>query len=535
MKLIKRMNVFIMVFLVIGMTMFEISFAGADELENAPAMDISVTGNTMLMESATEEDAQETYAPVVDGTVDDSVLADDAQLNVSSSKRNQSTQSYEQPARAVIPAVTAFSDSTTSQKFVYVSNTSTLTAGYATTQPADPLSLAGYNKGAWGSSVAASWSAPPPWNWYYSTDAPFGSGAYWISTAASTEAGSGDQWRLYKVDFDIPYGADLTSAQVWYTADNAVAVYLNDEELGSAGTVYGLSSDTTPVYQHAYNATFTPYAGSNTLKFVVRNWASPYSSNPTGLLYKVAIEYEPQQTEFTVYSDGVSLYHGYGGNVDLYRASTASQEFYTNISGKQGDPYSSIHWQGIGNPVNDATGSRNWNINEDANSMANNADFAFHAGHGGNDGILFGTANPDYNVYRWDMQFGGNNGKAKWVALLSCDVLNQSAWTLWKPVFNGVHILMGYDTHGLEGENQGSQFAQRMTASGSYFYASSIRDSWRQMLQSTIHDQSYKGAYMWAEPCSNDFLPGFGGSCQNPMKDSNGQYTIYWETFECHV
>ena len=55
----------------------------------------------------------------------------------------------------------------------------------------------------------------------------------------------------------------------------------------------------------------------------------------------------------------------------------------------------------------------------------------------------------------------GITGKQNGSALLSCLVLNQAYSDDWKPVFNGLHILMGYDTPGLEGENQGSQFARR--------------------------------------------------------------------------
>jgi PKD repeat protein len=239
---------------------------------------------------------------------------------------------------------------------------------------------------------------------------------------------------------------------------------------------------------------------------------------------------EPIQTTFYVFADGVSQYHNFENNADLFRSSTTSTEFYTNITGKQGDPYSSIHWEGIGNPVDDATGSKNWNINEDANTMANNADFALHAGHGWNEGILFGTANTDYKLFRANnLSFGGNNRKAKWVAFFSCSVLNEGNWQNWKSVFNGLHILMGFDTIGVEGAEQGSQFAQRMTGDGLYSAPFSIRDAWRETLQDTIEDDSVKGAYMWADPSGDDYLAGFG-TFREPVNDGNG---IHWENFIC--
>jgi len=269
-------------------------------------------------------------------------------------------------------------------------------------------------------------------------------------------------------------------------------------------------------------------AGTYSVSLTAANAAGSDGETKTGYVVVTA----PAQTTFTVYADGVGQYHGFEGNFDLFRSNKTPVDFYDTLVGKQGNPYSSIHWEGIGKPVDDATGSRNWNINEDANSMANNADFAIHAGHGWDDGILFGTANPDYKLYRSNMQFGGNNGKAKWVAFFSCDVLNQSAQNNWKSVFNGVHILMAFDTHGIEGANQGTQFAQRMTGDGLYPTPIKIREAWMKTLQETIQDESIKGAYMWAEPSGEDYLAGFG-TFSEPVKDGSGLYTILWDNFIC--
>ena len=129
------------------------------------------------------------------------------------------------------------------------------------------------------------------------------------------------------------------------------------------------------------------------------------------------------------------------------------------------------------------------------------------------------------------MEFGGNNGKAKWVAFLSCNVLNQSTQSNWNSVFKGLHILMGFDTVGLLGRDQGPQFAKRMTGSGIYD-ETTIRDAWRSTLQDTIDNSAYRGAYMWADPSGNDYLPGFG-SFSEPTKDSSGQYTIHYDSFDC--
>lgn len=272
--------------------------------------------------------------------------------------------------------------------------------------------------------------------------------------------------------------------------------------------------------QHTYNE-----IGSYTVNLTASNGGGSDSETKSGYITVTGYYY--------VFADGVSLYHGWKGNTDLFRANTTATEFYSNIDGKQGSVYSSYVWQGIANPVDDATGSRNWNINQDANSMSNNADFAFHAGHGWEDGIMFGTANYDHELFRTNnLSFGGNYGRAKYVALLSCHVLDQSTQNNWKSLFNGLHILMGYDTIGLEAQYQGSQFADRMTGSGIYPVPEKIRDAWKKMLKDTINDDSIWGAYMWADPSGDDYLPGFG-SFYKPTKDGSGQYTIYWDHFNC--
>ena len=142
-------------------------------------------------------------------------------------------------------------------------------------------------------------------------DADFiGSGAKWIST---TDINYGcednympDSWRLYKIDFSIPSGATINSADIRITADNAFTAYLNDASTSivSSGDIFGAApyygSHPPAVYQtsqyyfnNVYSSAFSPSSGSNTLYFVVRNWDNTGSgtTNPTGLLYKVTINY----------------------------------------------------------------------------------------------------------------------------------------------------------------------------------------------------------------------------------------------------
>jgi PKD repeat protein len=59
------------------------------------------------------------------------------------------------------------------------------------------------------------------------------------------------------------------------------------------------------------------------------------------------------QTTFYVYADGVSLYHNFEGNGDLYYSNITPGSFYDKIVGKCGDPYYHTCWYGIGKPIDE--------------------------------------------------------------------------------------------------------------------------------------------------------------------------------------
>lgn len=102
----------------------------------------------------------------------------------------------------------------------------------------------------------------------------------------------------------------------------------------------------------------------------------------------------------------------------------------------------------------------------------------------------------------------------------------------WESVFNGVHIVNGFDTHGLLYEGQGTKYAQKLAGSG-VEDRTAIRDAWRETLQETIDKEYVKGAYMWANPCGDDYLPGFGDYCSAPVRNNQGAYDITWRNFNC--
>jgi hypothetical protein len=179
--------------------------------------------------------------------------------------------------------------SASQQTLVLVSGTNTQSAGYTIVLPANPLSPASYG-GSWYNAVASTDIAS---TWYHADQAPFGSGAVWVSSAAVREGSSGqDQWRLFQQNFDLPAGATIDSAQLAYTADNAVTVYLNGVQVGTTGSVNVINPADNYFYKTPFTAGLAPVTGTNTLSFVVRNFKNGASSfNPSSLLYKADIVY----------------------------------------------------------------------------------------------------------------------------------------------------------------------------------------------------------------------------------------------------
>ncbi len=281
----------------------------------------------------------------------------------------------------------------------------------------------------------------------------------------------------------------------------------------------GASTTQTPSHQYTSSGTYS-------VSLTATNAAGSDGETKTG--YVTVTE----QTDFYVYAEGVGLYHG--TQDDLSLGNTTPGDFYNYLLNHQcGTVNPEKCWYGRGLYVDDNAGSVHWSSAEQADSYADNADFAFFVGHGWKDRIYFGTQNSVLELEEQYMSFG--EGKAKWVTLGSCFVLNQSTQANWESVFNGLHILNGFDTKGLLYPYQGTIYAQMLTGTGGGYDRKSIRTAWREMLQETINKNYVTGAYMWADPCGNDFLPGFGEYCSAPTKNGLGEYDPEWDNFVCVI
>ncbi|OPY39273.1 MAG: PKD domain protein [Methanoregula sp. PtaU1.Bin051] len=265
---------------------------------------------------------------------------------------------------------------------------------------------------------------------------------------------------------------------------------------------------------HTYNS-----AGTYTVSLTATNADGSDTETKVDYISVTA----PQQTTFTVFAEGVSDYHG--GQPPLGSAVPLASTFYQNIVGANNG---GISWTGYAEFYNDDAGSKHWSVSEIFPIKADNADFALFAGHGANDRIYFGTSNSVLELPRTDMQFGGS--KLKWLTLSSCYILDEDTQVNWHSVFNGLHILNSYETEGLLYDRQGGIYAARLKGGifeGQPYQVRNIRDAWRMTLEDTIDRTDYFGASMWAEPCGNDYLPGYGSFCSAPSA------SIQYEKFDC--
>ena len=216
---------------------------------------------------------------------------------------------------------------------VIVSDTFTQTAGWferdsytGDVDAAYALNASNYSEG--GSWVNSADITTPNSAWYMEN---LLADAIWISSIDGLEGSSSyDQWRLFTEEFDIPEWASDIVGSIQFTADNAVAAYLNGFEIAKTTYVYDIA--TAPPrdisVQHFRNLygpyDILPIAGSNTLSFVVRNYYGT-GDNPSGLLYRA---------EITYYTDGETAW---GSGFDFPGANWATYFNYT-VQGCSLDP-----------------------------------------------------------------------------------------------------------------------------------------------------------------------------------------------------
>ena len=172
-----------------------------------------------------------------------------------------------------------------------VSDTSTMFVGLTETDPAGSSDDSAFVGGTPGDAVVVV-ATGFIGAWDTTSADPDVAGASWVSNnvvqptdPAGPDPGQNgaiDTWRLFSDSFTIPAEASSISSPVsHFTSDNSVEAFLDGTSVGTAPS-YTTVADSAPL---------TITTGAHTFKFVTKNDAYTGANNPTGLIYKVSVDY----------------------------------------------------------------------------------------------------------------------------------------------------------------------------------------------------------------------------------------------------
>jgi len=112
-----------------------------------------------------------------------------------------------------------------------------------------------------------------------------------------------------------------------------------------------------------------------------------------------------------------------------------------------------------------------------------NADMTFYIGHGYGGGFTFESNKDDGTLFYSDAVGDWGNGDMEWLALVSCQVLKDTwdgkKWyTRWSPNFDGLHIMLGFETNAHDWDGFGYAFADWMHGKFGFLPPMRVRDAW---------------------------------------------------------
>jgi hypothetical protein len=165
-----------------------------------------------------------------------------------------------------------------------------------------------------------------------------------------------------------------------------------------------------------------------------------------------------------------------------------------------------------------------------------NVDELFYCGHGWGGGFTFESNQADGSIVPGDVVSAWGDGDLEWLALLSCQVLTgtyggQSWAQRWGPAFDGLHLLLGFETNAYDWSNFGKRFAEYQQGRSILFFTITlpVRSSW---FQAALEEQpgGVKSVVMGVGGLNgatnyNDYFHGNGPIGPDIPKN---QITYYW-------
>lgn len=121
-------------------------------------------------------------------------------------------------------------------------------------------------------------------------------------------------------------------------------------------------------------------------------------------------------------------------------------------------------------------------------------DFAYHADHG-NVGI-FGFGRPvDRCIVAAEDCRWGDDDDLEWIVLDDCSCLRQGEYGVWWPTFQGLHMIVSFDTNAHDASSRGRLFAEKLVDGWS------VRQAWWYACEQTEGDGTFAAI---AGACNGD-------------------------------
>jgi len=236
----------------------------------------------------------------------------------------------------------------------------------------------------------------------------------------------------------------------------------------------------------------------------------------------------PAQTEYKVYAEAAE-------NENVY---LMARGFWNELKGSnQDESVIWTDWQGSTDIIDYSSAyESHWTSN--ANQWVERGDFAYFSGHGTPNVFWFRNFTESADASRISL----GSGRTKWAVIDSCLSLDYSSWENWNPSFNGLHMLLGWNTTTVpsfdsNAEGRGFVFAKLMK--GSYLIPAvsqmKIIDAWEWAgkytwgIEPTTSDHDIFNAAIYDTNCRDDYLPGWipsGGNICTSLSGTRGYQSV---------
>jgi len=148
----------------------------------------------------------------------------------------------------------------------------------------------------------------------------------------------------------------------------------------------------------------------------------------------------------------------------------------------------------------------------DDHNWADNVDICYHADHG-NVGIFgFGVAQDRCIVHADNCRWG--DGDLEWIILDDCSCLRQGQYGVWWQTFDGLHMIISFDTNAGDDGARGGLFAEKLAAGWS------VRQAWWYACEQTQGSSTYAaiaGACDGDTDIYNECIWKFGNVVSDPV------------------